>query len=55
MVEWEIVKRVFVIRIFVNRKGLSLRTIPRACERESEAIPSKAATTLNNVRDSSFR
>ena len=39
----------------VIRKGLSLRTIPRACERESEAIPSKAATALNNVRDSSSR
>ena len=25
----------------VIRKALSLRTIPRACERESEAIPSK--------------
>ncbi len=36
----------------VIRKGLSLRTIPRACERESEAIPSKEAT---DVRDSSFR
>ena len=50
MGEWEIVKR-----IFVDRKGLSLRTILRACELESEAISSKAATALNNVRDSSFR
>ena len=33
-------------------KGLSLRTIPRACERESEAISSKSAT---DIRDSSFR
>ena len=43
-VEGKVVIRVSVIRIFVNRKGLSLRTIPRACERESEAIPSKPAT-----------
>ncbi len=30
-------------KIFI-RKRLSLRTIPRACERESEAISYKAAT-----------
>ncbi len=32
---------------------LSLRTILRSCEQESEAIPSKAAAVMNNVRDSS--
>ncbi len=37
-----------------TRHNMSIVTIPRACEQESEAIPSKAATALNNVRDSSF-